>query len=284
MKILHVGATGLVGQLVLARLLESPGVARVVAPTRRPLALRHPVLENPVVDFDALPADAPWWAVDAAICTLGTTLAVAVSRAAFRRVDHDSPLAVARLARGPGAGTLVLPYAMGGAAPSSGCVTRVVAPTRRPLALRHPVLENPVVDFDALPADAPWWAVDAAICTLGTTLAVAGSRDAFRRVDHDYPLAVARLARGQGARTFVLTSAMGADAHSSVFYNRVKGELEEAIAALDYPALVLVRPGLIDGERSERRPAEAAALLVSRALRPLLPAKWRPSQIGRAHV
>src|SRR3546814_7452253 len=60
MKILHVGATGLVGQLVLARLLESPGVARVVAPTRRPLALRHPVLENPVVDFDALPADAPW--------------------------------------------------------------------------------------------------------------------------------------------------------------------------------------------------------------------------------
>src|SRR3546814_11903503 len=65
---------------------------------------------------------------------------------------------------------------------------------------------------------------------------------------------------------------------------RSKGELEEAIAALDYPALVLVRPGLIDGERSERRPAEAAALLVSRALRPLLPAKWRPSQIGRAHV
>src|SRR3546814_7723192 len=84
MKILHVGATGLVGQLVLARLLESPGVARVVAPTRRPLALRHPVLENPVVDFDALPADAPWWAVDAAICTLGTTLA--------RSEEHTSEL------------------------------------------------------------------------------------------------------------------------------------------------------------------------------------------------
>src|SRR3546814_1416100 len=85
MKILHVGATGLVGQLVLARLLESPGVARVVAPTRRPLALRHPALENPVVDFDALPADAPWWAVDAAICTLGTTLAV-------RSEEHTSEL------------------------------------------------------------------------------------------------------------------------------------------------------------------------------------------------
>src|SRR3546814_16780973 len=80
MKILHVGATGLVGQLVLSRLLESPGVARVVAPTRRPLALRHPALANPVVDFDALPAAASWWAVDAALCTLGTTLAVAGSR------------------------------------------------------------------------------------------------------------------------------------------------------------------------------------------------------------
>src|SRR3546814_19950736 len=84
-------------------------------------------------------------------------------------------------------------------------------------------------------------------------LAVAFWRDAFRRVDHVDPLAVARLARRQGARTFGLTSAMGADARSSVFYNRVKVELEAAIAALDFPALVLVRPGLFDGERSERR-------------------------------
>src|SRR3546814_19419447 len=86
-----------------------------------------------------------------------------------------------------------------------------------------------MLDFAARRSVARWWAGVAASCTLGSTLAVAGSRDAFRRVDHDYPLAVARLARGQGARTFVLTSAMGADARSSVFYNRVKGELEEAI-------------------------------------------------------
>ena len=160
-------------------------------------------------------------------------------------------------------------------------VTQVVAPARRPLALRHPKLENPVVDFDALPADAPWWAVDAVVCTLGTTLAAAGSREAFRRVDHDYPLAVARLARAHGAQAFALTSAMGANARSPVFYNRVKGELEQALAALDYPALVLVRPGLIDGERSERRTGEAIALAASRALRPLLPRKWRPSRASR---
>src|SRR3546814_282375 len=154
--------------------------------------------------------------------------------------------------------------------------------TGRPRGLRHPVGGNPGVAVDVRPGDWRWWAEDAASCALGTRLGVAGWRDGFRRVDHDYPVAVAQLARGQGARTFVLTSAMGADARSSVFYNRVKGELEEAIAALDFPALVLVRPGLIDGERSERRPAEAAALVVSRALRPLLRSEER--RVGQACV
>ncbi len=160
-------------------------------------------------------------------------------------------------------------------------VARVVAPTRRALGIDHPRLHNPVVDFDALPEDADWWAVDAVVCTLGTTMALAGSRDAFRRVDHDYPLQVARIARRHGTATCVLNSAMGANAHSSIFYNRVKGELEEALAALDYPSLALLRPGLIDGERSESRPGERIALAASRLLRPLLPMQWRPSRAGR---
>jgi hypothetical protein len=109
-------------------------------------------------------------------------------------------------------------------------VTRVVAPTRRALPAA-PKLDNPLVDFDRLPADAPWWAVDAVICTLGTTIRDAGSPQAFRVVDHDYPLAVARLARQHGASTFALTSAMGADPASRIFYNRTKGELERDLAA-----------------------------------------------------
>ena len=163
-------------------------------------------------------------------------------------------------------------------APGVACV---VAPTRRPLGFRHPRLRNPMVDFEALPEDADWWAADAVACTLGTTLADAGSRAAFRRVDHDYPLQVARLARRHGARTYALNSALGANARSSILYNRVKGELEEAVAALGYPSLVLVRPGLIDGRRERPRPGEARALAVSRLLRPLLPAKWRPSRAER---
>ena len=160
-------------------------------------------------------------------------------------------------------------------------VARVVAPTRRALDLSHPRLSNPAVDFDALPQAAAWWSVDGVVCTLGTTMADAGSRAAFRRVDVDYPLEVARIARLHGATSFALNSATGANARSPLFYNRVKGELEEALAELGYPSLALVRPGLIDGERSQSRPMERAALLVSRRLRPLLPLAWRPSRASR---
>jgi len=154
-------------------------------------------------------------------------------------------------------------------------VDRVIAPTRRPLAPAS-ALDNPLIDFERLPADALWWCVDAVICTLGSTMAQAGSKAAFRRVDHDYPLAVARLARSAGASAFVLNSALGAAADSRVFYNRVKGEVENAITALGYPSLTLVRPSLLDGgPRRDSRPGERIALVVARVLRPLIPARYR---------
>ena len=154
-------------------------------------------------------------------------------------------------------------------------VSRLIAPTRKPLAAAAK-LDNPIVDFERLPADAPWWNVDAVICTLGTTMAQAGSEAAFRRVDHDYPLAVARLARSAGASAFVLNSALGAAADSRVFYNRVKGEVEAAIMALGYPSLTLVRPSLLDGgPRSDSRPGERLGLFFAKMLRPLIPARYR---------
>lgn len=157
---------------------------------------------------------------------------------------------------------------------ASAQVGRVVAPTRRALP-PHPKLLNPVVDFDHLPEDAAWWAVDAVVCTLGTTIKVAGSQPAFYRVDHDHPLRVAQLALRQGARAYALNSALGADPASRVFYSRTKGELERDLRALGYPSLTLVRPGLIGGERHESRPAEQIGVRVSQWLRPLLPARYR---------
>lgn len=153
-------------------------------------------------------------------------------------------------------------------------VRSVVALTRRPLP-SHPKLLNPVVDFDALPEDAPWWAVDAVVCTLGTTIKKAGSQAAFYKVDHDHPLRVAELARAQGARAYALNSALGADAASRVFYSRTKGELERDLKSLGYSSITFVRPGLIGGERAESRPAEQLGVKVSEWLKPLLPKRYR---------
>lgn len=153
-------------------------------------------------------------------------------------------------------------------------VTRLVAPTRRPLP-QHPKLLNPLVDFDALPAAAPWWSVDGVICTLGTTIKKAGSQSAFRRVDHDYPLAVANHALRHGAASFAVVSSVGAAPASRNFYLRTKGETEDALRALGFASLTIVRPSFIGGARAERRPLEAFALRLFAAVAPLVPRRYR---------
>ncbi|MDJ0042917.1 NAD(P)H-binding protein [Pantoea allii] len=156
----------------------------------------------------------------------------------------------------------------------------VIALTRKPLALSltdRTRLINPLIDFDAPDADDPAWRVDAVICALGTTISKAGSREAFRRVDYDYPLTFARLARTGGASAFALTSAAGANTGSRFFYNRVKGELEEALGRENFNSLTLVRPGVIAGDRAESRPGETALKLALRLLSPVLPRSWQLS-------
>lgn len=150
----------------------------------------------------------------------------------------------------------------------------VVAPTRRPLTA-SPKLLNPVVDFQALPVDADWWDVDAVILAVGTTMAKARSREAFREVDHDLPLTCAQLAHGRGATTLALNSAMGANPSSEFFYNRTKGELERDLIALGFRSTTLVRPGLIGGERAEYRLAERAAGFLLGLMAPILPRRLR---------
>jgi uncharacterized protein YbjT (DUF2867 family) len=148
---------------------------------------------------------------------------------------------------------------------------------RRPLQTAHPKLQAQVVDFAALPALPP---LDEAYLALGTTIRVAGSQAAFRAVDVDANLAVAGAARTAGARRLGLVSAMGADPRSRVFYNRVKGELEEALQALGFDGLVIARPSLLLGDRAvlgqPPRAGEHAGALLAGVLRPLIPARYRP--------
>ena len=149
-------------------------------------------------------------------------------------------------------------------------IDRVVAPTRRALQ-PHPKLENPVVDFEALPRDAAWWAADGALSALGTTIGVAGSKAAFRRVDVDYVVETAALARAAGVRAFALNTALGANPAARNFYLRCKGEAEREVEALGFPMLTLVRPALIGGDRVQPRPMERLGIRVTNVIAPLLP-------------
>jgi uncharacterized protein YbjT (DUF2867 family) len=140
--------------------------------------------------------------------------------------------------------------------------TRVIAVTRRPLQSDLPRLANRIVRFEALGESLKGTRAEVAFCALGTTLNDAGSREAFRRVDFDVVLAYARAAQAAGAQRFVLVSSIGADPGANNFYLRVKGETEEAVAALGFAALDIMQPGLLLGMRKELRPLELAASVV----------------------
>lgn len=162
-----------------------------------------------------------------------------------------------------------------------GAVTAVL---RRPLDIQNVKLRMEIVNFDGL-AGVTLPAADIAFCALGTTIKMAGSPEAFSRVDHDYTINFARAALNAGVKTFVLCSAMGADADSQIFYNRVKGKTEQDLAALHFHRLVIVRPSLLLGRRQENRPAERFAQEIGRILRPLMKgplAKVRP--VEATHV
>jgi uncharacterized protein YbjT (DUF2867 family) len=141
----------------------------------------------------------------------------------------------------------------------------VVVLSRRPIEVAHQKLVVAEVDFARLEDRTPP-AATAALCALGTTIKRAGSQRAFRAVDHDAVVAFARWARRAGSRTFALVSSVGADPAARTFYLRVKGEAEEAVAALGFPRFVALRPSLLLGHRTASRPAEA----VARGLMPLI--------------
>jgi uncharacterized protein YbjT (DUF2867 family) len=150
--------------------------------------------------------------------------------------------------------------------PSYSAVTLL---TRRPLGLDGGKVSEAVIDFERPESLRSYLAVDDVFCCLGTTMKKAGSREAFRKVDLEAPVAVARAARAAKARQFLVVTAVGADPKSRVFYNRVKGEAEEALR-VEFPyGLKIFRPSMLVGERAESRPAERVAMAVMRATRPV---------------
>ncbi|MEQ1594315.1 MAG: NAD(P)H-binding protein [Casimicrobium sp.] len=154
---------------------------------------------------------------------------------------------------------------------------RVVALVRSAKREMPTRVESVVVDFEVLANGPEAITIDHAVsdelvvfCCLGTTIKVAGSQAAFRRVDFDYVVAVGRWAKAQHAVHFGLISALGASAKSSVFYTRTKGEAEDTVRALGLCSVLIVRPSFIDGDRTESRPGESVAIRFARGISPLL--------------
>lgn len=151
-------------------------------------------------------------------------------------------------------------------------ISRVKAVSRSPLGRLHGngKAENLLLDFNKMEDHAEALKASVFVCCLGTTIAKAGSQEAFKQVDYEYVMKFARIAEKCGAQKFLVISAMGANAQSSVFYNRVKGEMERDLRAFKIPQIEIFRPSLILGERKEHRKGEAIAQRLSPFINPLL--------------
>jgi uncharacterized protein YbjT (DUF2867 family) len=154
----------------------------------------------------------------------------------------------------------------------------VTVVTRRSLgdAAKHPKVREVIVDFAQLDRVRSELRADHVFCALGTTIRKAGSQAKFRQVDFEYPRHLAELALRNEAKHFSLVSALGASSKSGVFYSRVKGELEDALRAMCWPSLCLLRPSVIAGDRHESRPLER----LSGMLLGFGPATYRPVAAG----
>ncbi len=153
--------------------------------------------------------------------------------------------------------------------------TRIVALSRKALDRQHPKLQNLVVDFAHLEEYAAQLKAEDVFCCLGTTIRQAGSQAAFRKVDFDYPLNLAKVTQEQGAKQYLLVTALGSDKASTIFYNRVKGEVEEAIGHVGFDSYHIFQPSMLLGDRKESRAGEGVGKAVMTALDFLIPKKYK---------
>lgn len=140
---------------------------------------------------------------------------------------------------------------------SDNSFSKVKIVTRKPLNIGIAKVSEAVVDFDSLNQFSQHFSADVVFCCLGTTIKTAGSQQNFRKVDFTYCLELAKAAKAQGAKQFILVSSLGADAQSANFYLRTKGEIENAIAALNFDSFCILRPSMLLGDRKEKRFGES---------------------------
>lgn len=159
---------------------------------------------------------------------------------------------------------------------ADGKIARVISVSRKPTGLKDAKLSEVLVaDLSVLATIAVSLKGDAYFCCLGTTIKAAGSRENFRKVDHDAILAFGRVALGHQAKSFSVVSAMGSAPKSLVFYNRVKGETEADLQALGFASLSIFKPAMLTGPRQETRPMESLVTTLLAPIGAVLPEGWR---------
>jgi uncharacterized protein YbjT (DUF2867 family) len=156
---------------------------------------------------------------------------------------------------------------------------RVIVLVRKKSGKEHPLLTEIIFDFDQ--PQASMVKADHVYCCLGTTIKKAGSRESFYKVDFTYPFELAKMAKDNGTEYFAIVTAMGANARSSIFYNRVKGDIETALKGLSFEKLGIFRPSMLLGDRKENRAGESFGQKVMLWLDFLIPKKYKAIQASR---
>jgi uncharacterized protein YbjT (DUF2867 family) len=156
---------------------------------------------------------------------------------------------------------------------------KVVVFGRRKSGLDHPKLEEKLIDFDQPESWKDSVKGDVAFSSLGTTIKTAKTKENQYKVDFTYQYEFARAASQNAVPAYVLVSSLGADSKSSVFYSRMKGELDEAVAKLPFRKTIIVRPSILDGNRKEKRPMEKISLAIMRGLTKIVLKKYRPTPV-----
>ena len=151
---------------------------------------------------------------------------------------------------------------------------KVIAITRQDLPV-HTKLVQVKMEFGNITEKSGVLKADDVFCCLGTTIAKAGSKEKFRQVDFYYPYLLAKTTHAAGAKGYLIVTALGANKTSSIFYNEVKGEVEEAVASVGFDAVHIFRPSLLLGDRNEKRSGEDAAKLFYRIFGFLIPDKYK---------
>jgi uncharacterized protein YbjT (DUF2867 family) len=148
--------------------------------------------------------------------------------------------------------------------------TEIIVLVRQALDINHPKLKQVIVDFDNFQEEQHFVQADAVFCCIGSTRKKTPDLAAYNKVDHDYPLFIARIASQHGVPQFHLVSALGANPDSGNFYLRMKGKTEEDLKKNEFTTIHIYQPSLLDGERKESRPLEKVAIHFMRALNPVL--------------